>query len=205
MSTSNDPDEIRANIEHTRAALSADVDALADTANPKHIAQRQVGKLKDAAVGVKEHIMGSATDTRDDAAAAIGDAKDAVAAKASGLSSAVGDAPARAKQKTRGNPLGAGLVAFGIGLFISGLIPSTSKEREAVGALQEKVEPLKEQATQAVKEVAQNLQEPARDAAASVKSAATDAADAVKSEGTQARDQVQDQVSESKDNVQQSV
>ena len=54
MTTSNDPDEIRAEIEYTRAALSDDVDALADTANPKKIAQRQVDKAKDAVVGVKD-------------------------------------------------------------------------------------------------------------------------------------------------------
>ena len=35
MTTSNDPDEIRAEIENTRAALSNDVDALTDTANPE--------------------------------------------------------------------------------------------------------------------------------------------------------------------------
>ena len=54
MTTSNDPDEIRAEIEQTRAALSDDVDALTDTANPKNIAKRQVDKAKDAVVGVKE-------------------------------------------------------------------------------------------------------------------------------------------------------
>ena len=52
MTTSNDPDQIRAEIEQTRAALSDDVDALADTANPKNIANRQVdivkGSVKDA-------------------------------------------------------------------------------------------------------------------------------------------------------------
>ena len=48
MTTSNDPDEIRADIERTRAALSDDVDALTDTANPKNIAKRQVDKAKDA-------------------------------------------------------------------------------------------------------------------------------------------------------------
>ena len=59
MSVSNDPDEIRADIERTRAELSDNVDALADTANPKNIAKRQASRVKQAAVGVKEHIMGS--------------------------------------------------------------------------------------------------------------------------------------------------
>ena len=65
MSVSNDPDEIRADIERTRAELSDNVDALADTANPKNIAKRQASRVKEAAVGVKEHIMGSSDDPYD--------------------------------------------------------------------------------------------------------------------------------------------
>jgi len=71
MTTSNDPDEIRAEIEYTRAALSDDVDALADTANPKKIAQRQVDKAKDAVVGVKDRVMGTADDVADSAQSLI--------------------------------------------------------------------------------------------------------------------------------------
>ena len=50
------------------------------------------------------------------------------------------------KAKAEGNPLAAGLIAFGAGLLISGLIPSSQKEQQAVSTLQEKAEPLKEQA-----------------------------------------------------------
>ncbi len=41
MTTSNDPDEIRADIERTRAALSDDVDDLAESVKPKNVAGRQ--------------------------------------------------------------------------------------------------------------------------------------------------------------------
>jgi hypothetical protein len=53
MTTSNDPDEIRADIERTRAALSDDVDDLAESVKPKNVAQRQVDKV-EAASNVKE-------------------------------------------------------------------------------------------------------------------------------------------------------
>ena len=46
MTTSNDPDEIRADIERTRAALSSDVDDLAESVKPKNVAERQVGKVE---------------------------------------------------------------------------------------------------------------------------------------------------------------
>ncbi|HEX8488409.1 MAG TPA: DUF3618 domain-containing protein, partial [Propionibacteriaceae bacterium] len=63
MSTS--PEEIRAEIERTRANLSNDVDALADQANPKNIAKRKVESVKEAGVGLKDRIMGSAQDAVD--------------------------------------------------------------------------------------------------------------------------------------------
>ena len=46
MTTSNDPDEIRADIERTRAALSDDVDDLAESVKPKNVAGRQVARSR---------------------------------------------------------------------------------------------------------------------------------------------------------------
>jgi len=228
MSVSNDPDEIRADIERTRAELSDDVDALADTANPKNIAKRQATRVKEAAVGAKEYIMGSSDDPYDsgrmgDARAAVSDraasvqdrasdakyalqekasdARYALQDKASAVGDAVTSAPTQVKQRARGNPLAAGLIAFGAGLLVSGLIPSSQKEQDAVSTLQEKAEPLKEKATEAAREVASNLQQPAQEAVQSVKETATEGVQAVKEEGTSAKQDVQGQLQDSKDTV----
>ena len=211
MTTSNDPDQIRADIERTRAELSYNVDSLTDTANPKHIADRQVDKVKDSVRGVRDKIMGSPDDPDD--GGRIGDAGAAASAKASGAVGAVGDAvsgvgdavagaPSAAKQKTQGNPMAAGLIAFGAGLLISSLIPSTRQEREAVSGLQENLEPLKQKATDVAKEMADNLRGPAQEAAEAVKSTAQEGAQNVKSEGETARDKVQGQAQDSKSSVQ---
>jgi hypothetical protein len=223
MTVSNDPDEIRADIERTRAELSDNVDALADTANPKNIAKRQAGRVKQAAVGVKEHIMGSSDDDSD--SGRLGDAKYAVQDKAAGARYAVKDtaadakyalqdkasavggvvsnAPAQVKDKARGNPLAAGLIAFGAGLLISGLIPSSQREQQAVSTLQDKAEPLKEKATEAAKDVASNLREPAQEAAQSVKQTAAEGVESVKGEGVSAKQDMQDQLQGSTENVRQ--
>jgi gas vesicle protein len=230
MTVSNDPDEIRADIERTRAELSDNVDALADTANPKNIARRQAGRVKGAARGAKEYIMGSPDDPDDsgrvgdaryavqDKAAAVtdkaseakyalqekaSDAKYAVQDKASAVGDAVSSAPAQVKQRARGNPLAAGLIAFGAGLLVSGLIPSSEKEQQAASRLQEKAEPLKEKATEAAREVAENLREPAQEAVQSVKETATEGVQAVKEEGASAKQDVQDQLQDSKETVKQ--
>ena len=138
--------------------------------------------------------MGAPDDPYD--AGTLGDRADAVKGKASGaLGSAqdraagaldtVSDAPAQVQRKARGNPLAAGLIAFGIGYLISSAIPSSEKEQQAASRLQEKAAPLKEKVSEAAGDLADRLREPAQEAAASVKSAATDAVANVKDEGQQ--------------------
>jgi len=214
----NNPEALRAEIAQTRAELSDNVDALTETANPKKIASRQVNKVKSAAQGVREHLMGAPDDPSDagtlgDKANAVkgkvGDAQDRAAGalgsvqdRAAGALDTVNDAPAQVKQKARGNPLAAGLIAFGIGYLISGAIPSSQKEQDAASLLQEKAAPLKDKVSEAAGEIGDRLREPAQDAVASVKEAATDAAANVKDQGAAAKDDVQNQVNESKSNVQ---
>ena len=200
MTTSNDPDQIRADIERTRAELSYNVDTLTDTANPKNIANRQVDKVKDAARGVRDKVMGSPDDPYD--TGTVGDARTAVQDRASAVGDAVSNAPGQLKQKARGNPLAAGLIAFGAGLLVSSLIPSSQREQQAVSQLQQNLEPLKEKAVDAAKEIAGNLQEPAQQAVQQVQATATDAVANVKDEGVAAKDQVQDHAQQAKDTVQ---
>ncbi len=200
MTTSSDPDQIRADIERTRAELSSNVDSLADTANPKHIASRQVDKVKGAARGVRESIMGAPDDPYD--SGRVGEVKAAVADRASAVGDGLAQAPGQVQQRTRGNPLAAGLVAFGAGLLVSSLIPSSQREQQAVSGLQENLEPLKQRAGEAAKEIADNLKGPAQEAVESVKASASDAAQTVKAEGQAAKDQVQGQAQDSKATVQ---
>ena len=230
MTTSNDPDEIRADIERTRAALSDDVDDLAESVKPKNVAGRQVGKVKDAASNLKERVMGSDDDDYSGSAVGtVGDkassakdavadrayaAKDAVAGKAYGTKDTVSErasdareavrqAPRRMKRRAQGNPLAAGVVAFGLGMLVSSLIPSSEKEREAVSQLQQNLEPVKEKATEVARDVGESLKPAAQEAAQSVKTTAQEGVETVKQEGQSAAQDVKDQAQESKDTVQQ--
>jgi hypothetical protein len=205
----NDPEALRAEIAQTRAELSDNVDALTETANPKNIANRQVDKVKGAARNVREHLMGAPDDPYD--SGTLGDKADAVRDKvgsaqyrASNALDTVSDAPRQVRRKARGNPLAAGLIAFGVGYLISSASPSTEKEQQAASRLQEKAAPLTDKISEAASEVADRLREPAQDAAAAVKDAATSAVETVKDQGASARDDVQDQVRTSKQSVQDS-
>jgi hypothetical protein len=208
MTTSNDPDEIRADIERMRAALSDNVDDLAESVKPKNVAGRQVGKVKEAASNLKDRVMGSDDDDYSGSAVGtVGDkassAKDTVSEKASDARDAVRQAPSRMKRRAQGNPLAAGMIAFGLGMLVSSLIPSTEKEREAVSQLQENLEPVKEKASEVAQDMAESLKPAAQDAAESLKTTAQEGVENVKQEGQSAAADVKDQAQASKETVQQ--
>jgi Protein of unknown function (DUF3618) len=200
---SENPDVIRADIEATRARLGTNVDAVADKVTPSHIVQRQTDKVKenvkDAVFGVKEKVMGAADHTSGTMHSAAGSA----GAHLSDAGSAIGDAPTQVKTKTQGNPLAAGLIAFGAGLLVSSLIPASQKEREAADALKTAAEPLTTELTEAAKHMADGLKEPALAAMENVKATATEATEHVKADGQGAVADVKDRTVEAKDNVQQ--
>ena len=217
---SENPDVIRADIEATRARLGTNVDAVADKVTPSNIVHRQTDKVRDAVTGVKEKIMGAAdtatttihdttttgaghtTNALHNAGDSLHDAKDTVSAKLTDAGQAVSHTPDQVKAKTQGNPLAAGLIAFGAGLLVSSLIPPSQKEREAADQLKTAAQPLAHELTDAAKNMAQDLKEPAQEAMENVKATATDAAQNVKTEGQQAATDVKDRATDAKDNVQ---
>jgi cell division septum initiation protein DivIVA len=186
----SDPDEIRGNIEQTQKNLSADVDALAGKVSPSRIVERRVEQTRSAMTSVKDRIMGSAAETTSTvsgtASSAAASAKDTLAAKASSAADMASSAPEQARQRTRGNPLAAGLVAFGAGWLLSSLLPATEPEQQAAAQVKdlamEKGRPVAQDLGQAGQEAAQSLRESAQQRVQSVKETATDAASTVAGE-----------------------
>jgi len=201
---STDPDRIRADIERTRSELSSDVDALTDKVSPSRVAERQTDKLKSAVSGVKDKVLGVA----DDARSTTSDAAHAAA-------DAVGGAPSTARSSASGNPLAAGLIAFGVGLLAASLIPSSRKEQELLEQAKssDAVQGAAEQAKSLAQEMAGDLKEPAMEAMDAVKSTATEGAEQVRetatdgaaevrSSGQHAAEDVSEQVGQSRDRLQ---
>ncbi|WP_243075518.1 DUF3618 domain-containing protein [Microbacterium sp. SS28] len=180
--TSESPEVIRANIEATRRELGQDVDALADKVTPSKIVDRQAQKVRGAFGAVRDRIMGAA----EDAAASVGDAGHSVA-------HGVEDAGRSVAHKAQGNPLAAGLVAFGAGLLLASLFPASDKERELAAKVEEKAQPLMDEVKDAAREVGENLKEPAQDAVTSVKDTAQSAAQHVADEAASSGEAVADE------------
>lgn len=202
----SNPEEIRRDIERTRAELSDNVNALGDSTSPSNIARGQVDKVKEGAASLKERVFGAPDDPFDDGVAgdartAVDDARGAVAGVAADARDAVTHAPEKVRAGARGNPLAAGLVALGVGALIGGLLPSTNREREAAQQLKDAAAPLIDEAKQMAGDVKDNLQPLAQEAAESVKDAAQDASEHVKQDAVHARDRVADEAQTSADNV----
>ena len=55
-----DPERIELEIEHTRAKLGEDLDALEEKVNPRKVANRSVDRAKEKAAAVKDKVVGAA-------------------------------------------------------------------------------------------------------------------------------------------------
>ena len=142
-----DPEELRAQIARTREDLGKDLDVLAEKVTPSRVVERKVDATKEKVVGMKDRIMGTASDaagsvsgTASSAGSSVGSglgtAGQAVGDTASSAASLVAQAPEQAKARTAGNPFAAGIVAFGVGWLVSGLLPASKAEQR--GALKVK-------------------------------------------------------------------
>jgi len=215
--TTSDPEVIRRQIEDTRRELSYDVDALNEKVNPARVVDRRVSAAKGRITNLKEKVMGSAHDTASstqgmasNAAGSVqGATSSAVSTVQDAASSAVGavqQAPDAVVRQTQGNPLAAGLIAFGVGWLVSSLLPASEKEKQlaqqAENAVREHKDALLEPAKQAAQEIGDQLKPAAQDAVESVKATAQDAAATVKDEGQAAVQDVQGQAQHSKEKVQ---
>jgi len=171
-----EPDRIRDDIESTRTALTRNVDLLAEKTSPGRVARRQWGTLKEKVMGsTPKHAIEDATSSVKDAAGTVRDATGTV-------TDTVRDAPQNVTRATRGNPLAAGVIAFGVGLLAASVIPATEAEKRAGRQVKDNagdlVEPLREPARQVADDVRGSVQ----DAAQEVKDTTADAARTTKDE-----------------------
>src|SRR3712207_1406509 len=188
--TSSDPDVIRRQIEETRSNLSYDVDALNEKVNPTRVVDRRVGKAKSTVTGLKDKVFGAAHSGGQHAQGTASNAAGTVQDAASTAMGAVQQAPDTIQRQTQGNPLAAGLIAFGVGWLVSSLLPTSEKEKQlaaqAESAVKEHSQPLVEQAKSVAQEIGDNLKPAAQDAVQSVKETAQEGVKTVKSEGQSA-------------------
>lgn len=182
------PEEIEREIERTRATLSGDVDRLSEKVSPGKVVGRRVENVKNGAASVRDRVMGS----RDDNSGLRG-AGSSVSSATSTMTDAASSAPSAVRRQTQGNPIAAGLIAFGVGWLLSSLAPASQPEQQLAekaesAARDNLAEPLKEKGH----EVAENMQQPLKESAEQVKASATDAVQQTKEDARSAADDVKE-------------
>jgi uncharacterized protein YjbJ (UPF0337 family) len=176
--------EVRRDIEERRAQLSGTIDAIAERTSPSRMAERQRQRVADRFRSLRETIMGTA----EGAGGSVQETAGAAAETAR-------QAPDVIRNQTQGNPLAAGLIAFGSGLLAGSLLPSTRPERQAASRLLEQAEPALQQAQEAGREAAGEITSSARDAASRVTESASEAGQRVVEDAKDSARQVKEQAS----------
>jgi uncharacterized protein YjbJ (UPF0337 family) len=201
-----EPDQLKQDIESTRASLTRDVDLLANKTSPKRVAQRRWNSVKEKVMGTSEnagHAAGSAVGTvQDKAGSALGTVQDKAGSAASTVQDKAGDVadsvrktPQAVAQQTQGNPLAAGIIAFGVGMLAATLLPVTDLERRAGLQLKENSGDLTDRVKDVAGELKDDLSGTVQEAVGQVKETAQDAAQTTKD---QAKSSAQDAKDETK-------
>lgn len=161
-------EELRRDIEDTRAGMAVTVDAIGERVRPGRIIARRrdrmrsgFGSVRDSVMGAPHHVHSAVSEGTSTAASDVGQLKDEAYVRASG------------------NPFAAGLIAFGAGMLAATLIPPADGERRAAGRAKDAAGPLMEPVQEAAHEVVDLAKEHGQEAVAAVKDTATSAGSAV--------------------------
>lgn len=202
-----DPDEIRSDIEITRTRLSSDVDVLTDKVDPRRVADRKMHETRGRLSAIKDRIMGSTSHAGQAGRAKTSSAAHQVAAAGSHAKETLEELPQKQREATQGNPLAAGLIAFGFGALISSLLPPSEPERRAAGQAKGKVAEhsgdIKQQMNTTAHQMQDNLRQPAQEAAGAVKDRAAKGASTVREQGQSAAGELRGQAQQTKENIRQ--
>lgn len=141
--------ELRADIEQRRERMSGTVDAIEDRVMPGRI----IGRRKNAARNWMDRTRGRVMGTPHRMAAHLPSPEiaDKASSGAHQVAETISSAPEQLVAQTRGAPLIAGGIAFGVGAMLALVLP----ESEAEIHLGEQVQPQVEAVTDAAKDAAQ--------------------------------------------------
>lgn len=174
--------QVRQDIERTRAEMSGTIDAIADRTSPSRIVGRQRQRVSDRVRSVRETVMGTAEGATSSLQQSAGSATDTAR-----------EMPEKVRSQAQGNPLAAGIIAFGGGLLAASILSSSRPERQAASKLREEAQPALEQVKQSGQQVAEELKSTAQEAATQVKDTASQSAQHVAEEAKGSAQQVQEQ------------
>jgi gas vesicle protein len=175
-----------------RARMGETLEAIGDRLSPPRMVERRKAAVGQTFRNVKDRVMGSPSydepgyglkDRAGDAVSSAGETMQSAAQK-------VQHAPEALADQARGNPIAAGLVAFGAGALLATVFPKSSTEQRLVSEAQPQLQRAAEEAKNMGRDVAADARDEAQRATEAVKSAGSDAASSVKDQARSSTEEV---------------
>jgi len=138
---------MRREIEQKRNDLTGDIEAIEDRVLPSRVARRRTESLRMRWGGMREAVMGRVEDTTGSARSLAGSAT---------------DAPHELTRVTRGNPIAAGVVAFGLGMLTAAVLPETPTEQQLADSMRPQMERARDTLTSTLRDDARQVAEEVR-------------------------------------------
>ena len=172
-------DQLKADIEYRRERMSGTVDAIEDRVVPGRIIRRRTDAARDWMGQARTRVMGPPQKVK----AQVGALPDQAASGAHQFAENVTALPEQISDQTRGAPLVAGGIAFGVGALFALVLPETPPEHHLAETLEPQISTLTDAAkesaqaaTDAVKESAQQSVDELKDVASEHATKATEQA-----------------------------
>jgi hypothetical protein len=185
-------DELKTDIDRRRENLAGTVDAIEDRVLPGRIIERRRQAVRRWTGATKEKVMGVRDDITDRSTAQVGGAVD----QAKHMGEQIADAPAQLADQTRGAPLIAGGIAFGLGALVALMLPETRVEQRVADSVQPQIDAATDAAKDVGRQALHTAQESATDAVSELKESASDHASSVAQQAKDAGDEVKDTAKE---------
>lgn len=185
------PEEIRREIEATRADMGGTLTEIEDRVSPAKIRERQTQRVKGRWNSMQESVMGPSerSDPRH-------------RREGADVGERLSQAPEQVTSRAQGNPLAAGLIAFGAGLLAAAVIPSSEREQQAVGELRDRYEePVRRELQSAGQQAKEELQPQAQQAAQQVQQTAQEGAQRTRDDAQSSAQQVRGQAQGARDDL----
>jgi hypothetical protein len=182
-------DELRADIERRRARMSDTVEEIGEHVRPRRIVDRRTRAVRSWAGDVRVRVMGRA----DDVSSTMSDTASQAGERAQQAGQQIAEVPVTVARQTRGAPLVAGAIAFGVGALVALVLPETEPEQRTLDALQPQLDSAAAAARDAGRHTAEALKPTMQQAAGELEQEVADRATALGDEVKRAGRSVADE------------
>jgi hypothetical protein len=173
--------------------MSDTLEAIGDRLSPERVVERRKAALGQGFKRMRDSVMGSPSYV-EPASQRLRESAHDVRDAARSAADKVQHAPDAVAEQTRGNPIAAGIVAFGVGMLVATAFPKTRTEQQLVESARPTLDRAKDELRETGRELGSDVKQHAQDAAEQVKSAGAEAAQNVKEEARSSAQRVTDEV-----------